>query len=725
MNRMNNFHAHLLLAKHLAGVLILAVVCVKSALAYETFPHRNAWTRATPSVVWCNDPNSTTTLEVHIVGRDDVARIWFTDYTESTIQDDRWLELFDDGAFGDKVAGDHVFTRSDVLLPCYTIPERRRGWSYRDLFLRVELIDGTRMGNNYVTRIGVVDQAYRHTFVRQELGAGLSATAYAFFIEDRNNEVFESYPFGFTTGSKRFYEACSMLYSVLPDAFDVVLIMPGMQILDTNSLGERSPYCVVVSNAVQHIGKEIMDHTALYGSYGRLRSVIYQSFAGIGVFDHEIAHSWGAWIGESLGLTTDVQSSERHHWNAMSDICGQLGGGYSEDRNYSGKFSYLGNGAWELVSNLTVLPYAPLELYTMGLIGPEEVPPIHILRWPDVNDANHVTATSYETITIEDIMTTEGGERFPSVAESQKDFNLAFVVTQDMPYNEAAYAFFSLIAHQLTSKEGPEENSLFAPFYWATDGRATLETRLPLNLPDPNCLPGHNDPNCLRQRPTVPPLAHWQFEGNAHDSSGNGYHGTVHGDPTYVPGPLGQAIVLDGDDDYVSHELVLPLPAGTLAHWLKPYELRPMVCYYESAENSDYGSENENILEVITRIRDTEGHWQFWLRDGAEKDGRFNVTPWGPSAPLAQVGVWTHWAVTWDRAGDTVMYIDGVRRNPHDLTGIQFKSNAGIYHLIGRGRRVFGSKSDFPWHGAIDDVRIYNRALSTKEIVFIMNGGDL
>jgi hypothetical protein len=485
MGKYKHFIAQQLSFTILAGALLFSLIVLKPALAYEEFPQKNAWTRATPSVVWWNDPNSTTTLEVHIIGRNDVARVWLTrlgtnDYMGRA-------ELFDDGTHGDQQAGDNVFTLSNVHLPHgNTLPQR--GWNCWTSWVHVGLIDGMEM-QTYGTTVGWVDQKYKDIFETIELAPGLSATAYAFFIEDSNYEVMDNYPISTVYCGFEFFEATRKLYSVLPDAFDMAQVMPGMRILRPDDLEENVPYNVRVSNAVEHIGLIMKDNTAIYGSAGRLKSVIYQSFASTGVFDHEIAHTWGAAIGQSLGLT------DGPHWNEMTDICGQLGNYYFDPSGNIGRFSYLGDGTWEFIPNSDVLPYCPLELYMMGLIPPEEVPPIHILHSPDTNDLEHITAASYETITIEDIITAEGGERIPSVAESQKDFNLAFIVTQDIPYNDAAYAFFSLMSYELTSKDGPESHVSLAPFYWATGGRASLETRLPVDLPEPHGLPGMADPN--------------------------------------------------------------------------------------------------------------------------------------------------------------------------------------------------------------------------------------
>ncbi|MGD8555627.1 MAG: hypothetical protein PVJ32_09335, partial [Anaerolineales bacterium] len=43
----------------------------------------------------------------------------------------------------------------------------------------------------------------------------------------------------------------------------------------------------------------------------------------------------------------------------------------------------------------------------------------------------------------------------------------------------------SLISYRLMTREPPMPYDSFGPFYWATGGRATLNTRLPVNLADP------------------------------------------------------------------------------------------------------------------------------------------------------------------------------------------------------------------------------------------------
>jgi hypothetical protein len=73
-----------------------------------------------------------------------------------------------------------------------------------------------------------------------------------------------------------------------------------------------------------------------------------------------------------------------------------------------------------------------------------------------------------------------------------------------------------------------------------------------------------------------------------------------------------------------------------------------------------------------------------------------------------------------------IIYADGVEAGRIDLTGENFVSNIGIYHRIGGPSDIVGDPDrDRQWDGAIDDVQVYDRALTAAEIVTVMNGGTL
>src|SRR3990170_3581682 len=87
------------------------------------FPPESAWWRMTPSVVW---EGELLTIEVTIVGRDDVVRVGVYNLTSPETTDPvaapgvgdfithYSAELYDDGTRGDRIGGDRVFTREGL-----------------------------------------------------------------------------------------------------------------------------------------------------------------------------------------------------------------------------------------------------------------------------------------------------------------------------------------------------------------------------------------------------------------------------------------------------------------------------------------------------------------------------------------------------------------------------------------------------------------------------------
>ncbi len=63
-------------------------------------------------------------------------------------------------------------------------------------------------------------------------------------------------------------------------------------------------------------------------------------------------------------------------------------------------------------------------------------------------------------------------------------------------------------------------------------------------------------------------LAHYTLDGHVNDSSGNGLNGEEIGAPTYTDGRHGQAIQLNGFEDYVNVVVDIPENGTTVAFWI-------------------------------------------------------------------------------------------------------------------------------------------------------------
>ena len=101
---------------------------------------------------------------------------------------------------------------------------------------------------------------------------------------------------------------------------------------------------------------------------------------------------------------------------------------------------------------------------------------------------------------------------------------------------------------------------------------------------------------------------------------------------------------------------------GTLVHWLRPTQIRAMVAYYESdgtgGNYNGFSAAGPSIREIHSSISFSD--YSFVYQGGLE-----NVNVRGG---VAQALTWAHVAVTWDTAGDLVLYVDGSEVDRKDLS---------------------------------------------------------
>lgn len=180
------------------------------------------------------------------------------------------------------------------------------------------------------------------------------------------------------------------------------------------------------------------------------------------------------------------------------------------------------------------------------------------------------------------------------------------------------------------------------------------------------------------------------------DTSGNGNHGTITA-ATWTPGKSGSALLFAGAGfvtipDALALDIIGP---GTISAWVRLTELGRWHGIIAKGNANTSAAHNYSI-EVSNSNRA-----EFSIGNGTA------ALVVAPTQTIAQ-GVWTHLALTWD--GTTVSgYLDGVLR----ASAIQNLTPAGNTSPLWIGQ--YGGGSDRTV-GAIDDVRIYTRALSAAEI---------
>jgi len=194
-------------------------------------------------------------------------------------------------------------------------------------------------------------------------------------------------------------------------------------------------------------------------------------------------------------------------------------------------------------------------------------------------------------------------------------------------------------------------------------------------------------------------VACYPFDGNANDASGNGNNGTEHGGFSYVTGKIGQAAQFDGIDDYVeianSAELELNRYV-TISYLIAPQK-------------------SSRAIPVVIKNSHTGNNYSSWI-NGDLSIVSFQQYPQG-SAPkhtfwvdfAAIEGEFIH-VVTVRNDSSVRIYVNGtlILKNVADYDAKMKKASLFIGYDGGYGYRTF--------KGLIDDVRIYNRALSDVEV---------
>jgi len=207
-------------------------------------------------------------------------------------------------------------------------------------------------------------------------------------------------------------------------------------------------------------------------------------------------------------------------------------------------------------------------------------------------------------------------------------------------------------------------------------------------------------------------VAHYEFGGNAGDSAGTN-HGIECGSPTYGTGVFGQAIKLDGKDDYVNS---LNRPSFNLTNkitvtaWIEVNKFdkkyQAIVTKGDNSWRLARASGTDNIEFACNGTATTR--WTGW-----------GEVPWSVSGTTGvNDNKWHHIAGVFDGAG-LYLYIDGVLEAAKGAGNSIDISNHDV--CIGTNAQVPGRE----WNGLIDDVRIYNYALSQAEIVSIMGKSEI
>ena len=192
-------------------------------------------------------------------------------------------------------------------------------------------------------------------------------------------------------------------------------------------------------------------------------------------------------------------------------------------------------------------------------------------------------------------------------------------------------------------------------------------------------------------------VAHYEFDGDASDSSGNGNDGIEYGDVGYVDGLIGRSASFDGAGDYVD---VNSFPFNenrvfSASVWIN----------MNSIDNVQY------IIDM--RKEDTSNNASTVMFDSEDQAINFAIFGeghWINSGKILVPNKWYNVVVIQNSAENNLkIYING-----------DIYYDGHVYSLdtdetpVRIGSRRF--TDDRNYNGLIDDIRIYDRALSTEEV---------
>ena len=207
-------------------------------------------------------------------------------------------------------------------------------------------------------------------------------------------------------------------------------------------------------------------------------------------------------------------------------------------------------------------------------------------------------------------------------------------------------------------------------------------------------------------------LSYWRFEDNTKDSSGNGHNGIEEGNITYNNGQIGKAIQFDGKTTLVRTPPLVFTKEFTIAYWLK-------IDKYVT----DYVDHRDNTIFENTKGDTSSSRFAMWFDRNYRLNGFVRRSEYSGEDILSnstlELNKWNH-IIFRKENNQYRIYINGIVDAEKTIT-FELLQNATF---MGLGDDV-PDKGNAKFHGALDEFRIYNRALSEDEIKSLYNSNKI
>jgi len=202
-------------------------------------------------------------------------------------------------------------------------------------------------------------------------------------------------------------------------------------------------------------------------------------------------------------------------------------------------------------------------------------------------------------------------------------------------------------------------------------------------------------------------VAYYPFNGNANDASGNGHHGDVRGDTVLTEdsfGESGRAYYFDGENDYIDlgSDPALAPETFSVSAWFK---------------TSFSGTQNWRTIYGLNHVR---GAQQFdvginWSNNTSVLKLLVVENFLYGTTPLAD-DTWYHAVFVREGSLGRIFLNGNLEAESDAMSGIVSNNRSLPYYIGGVYETGGAGPANWEFEGSIDEVRIYDRALSGCEI---------
>jgi hypothetical protein len=221
-------------------------------------------------------------------------------------------------------------------------------------------------------------------------------------------------------------------------------------------------------------------------------------------------------------------------------------------------------------------------------------------------------------------------------------------------------------------------------------------------------------------------VGYWTFDSkdlknNVADRSKQGNTGYMQGftstSSAVTVGKIGQGLKFDGVDDYVNAKTgsILNITGQniTISAWINPKTfgggtLGRIVNKHTTTDSAGYA--------FFLDSSNTTNGLSFAINDSTSGNGNIAVSV----ANIISLGKWQHVVAVYNGSGVS-FYVNGIKKvsNAYNISGKNISDNSTLPFYIG-GRSADALRQ---FNGSLDDIRVYNRALSASEVKQIYNMG--